>query len=145
MEDRIESLERARRRMLTGFLVAFVAWQAPALVLQASHTAHRGIAVAFSLLAAAAAVVWIVYLVRLLRLQRRVAAEPGAAEALEDERVRQARARAMTFGFWAVVLYLVVARWGAFFAALPTAEVVQAGLVVAAAAAIGAFLVYDRG
>jgi hypothetical protein len=145
MEDRVEALDRSRRRMLTGFLVAFLAWQVPAIVLAATQIAHRGVAVASSLLAAVAGVVWIVYLVRLLRLQREVAGDPEAALALEDERVRQARARAFAFGFWALSLYLLAARFGAFVVELPTAEVVQAGLVVAAASAIGAFLVYDRG
>lgn len=146
MEDRIDALDQTRRRMLAGFLVAFVAWQVPTIVQE--EVAARmppGIVGAFSVLGALAGIVWIAYSLRLWRLQRQVAREPAAAAALDDERVREARSRALAFGFWALVVYLATARLVAFLLEISPATVAQSGLLVAAAASIGAFLVYDRG
>lgn len=146
MEDRIEALEQARHRMLTGFLIAFVAWQVPTIVQDTlTERAAPLLFRACAVLAAVAAVAWIAYALRLWRLQRQVAEEPMAARVLDDERVREARLRALGFGFWALVVYLTMARLGAFLVDLPTDVVAQAGLLVGVASAIGAFLVYDRG
>jgi hypothetical protein len=146
MEDRIDAMERMRRRMLAGFLVAFVAWQVPTIVREAAGAwMPPGIAGASAVLAALAAIIWIAYSLRLWRLQRQLAHEPAMAEALDDERVKEARSRALAFGFWALLVYLAMVRLAAFLLEISAATVAQSGLVVAAAAAIGAFLVYDRG
>lgn len=146
MQDRIEVLERARRRMLAGFLVAFVAWQLPVVAEELLvEEMAPGIVTASRLVGVVAAVVWMVYSLRLWRLQRLVSRDPEAATALDDERVRQVRARSLGFGFWTLIVYLVAVRLGAFLVALPAAAVAQLGFVVAAASVIGAFLVYDRG
>lgn len=146
MEDRIEALEQARRRMLMGFLIAFVAWQVPT-ILEDTVAAQvaPGLARVFGVLAAVGGIVWVVSSLRLWRLQRQVARDPEAAVALDDERVREARSRALVFGFWALVVYMAMARMTAFVLQISAATVSQSGLVVAASAAIGAFLVYDRG
>lgn len=146
MEDRIDALERTRRRMLAGFLVAYVTWQVPTIVQEAAGARMPpGIVGASSVLAALAAVVWIAYSLWLWRLLRQLAHDPAMAEALDDERVEQARSRALAFGFWALLVYLAMARLAAFLLEISAATVAQSGLVVAVAAVIGAFLVYDRG
>lgn len=145
MEHRIEQLDRARRRTLLGFLVAFVAWQTPTIVQEALGAAvpaslGRGLAG----LAALAGAVWVFYAIRLVLLRRELARDSEAAAALDDERVRQVRARSLAFAFWALVVYLAAVRLATFAADLAAGAVALGGLLVAAAAALGAFLVLDR-
>lgn len=145
MDSTIDQLDRTRRRMLLGFLIAFVTWQAPTIVQDAFGAAlpeaARG---SLALFALACALAWIYYALRLAALQRRVAADPEAAAALDDERIRHLRARAFTFAFWATIVYLVAVRLAAFVGSVPAGPAAQGGLLVAAAAAIGAFLYLDR-
>lgn len=145
METTIEQLDRTRRRMLLGFLLAFVAWQGPTIAQEAFSAALPGVvAASLGVIAGACGLVWIYYAARLTILQRRVAADPEAAAALDDERVRHLRARAFTFAFWSIVVYLVAIRLASFAGDVPAGPAAQGGLLVAAAAAIGAFLVLDR-
>lgn len=143
--DRVERMDRLRRRMLVGFLVTYVAWQAPT-ILQDALGASVAPAVTSGLrwIAALAGLVWIFHGARLARLMRRIGADPELAEALQDERVVQWRDRAQIFAFWALVAYLAVVRLGAFFAHVPAGVVAQAGLLLAVVTAIGCFLVLDR-
>lgn len=143
--DRIEQLDSARRRMLLGFLIAFVAWQTPTLVSDLvggalPKAAQGGLAI----LAILAWVTWLVYGTRLWRLRRTIGKDPRIAAALDDERVTNARLRALAFAFWAELVFLVVIRLLAFLRPLPASSVALAGIIVAAVAAIGGFLYYDR-
>ena len=145
MEGRIEQLERARRRTLLGFLVAFVAWQTPTIAQEALRAAlsapvERGLGI----LAAAAGAVWVFYMLRLILLRRKVLHDSDAAAALDDERVRHIRAKSFIFAFWSLVIYLAAIRLATFATDVPGGVVALGGLLVAAAAAIAAFLVLDR-
>lgn len=145
MKGRIERLDRARRRTLLGFLVGFVAWQAPTVAQEAlGASLPAPLQGGLSILAAAAGVVWIVYAIRLVRLRREIARDPATADALDDERVRHIRAKALAFAFWSLVVYLAAIRLAAFATEVSAGATALGGLLVAAAAAIGAFLVLDR-
>jgi hypothetical protein len=145
MEGRIEQLDRARRRTLLGFLVAFVAWQVPTIAQEALGTAVSSrVEGGLTILAAAAGGVWLVYAIRLMLLRREVARDSEAAAALDDERVRHLRAKSFTFAFWSLVVYLAAIRLATFATEIPAGAAALGGLLVAAAAVIAAFLVFDR-
>ena len=97
-----------------------------------------------SILAAAAGGVWVLYAIRLILLRREVARDSEAAAALDDERVRHLRVKSLSFAFWSLVVYLAAIRLAAFATDVPAGVVALGGLLVAAAAAIVAFLVLDR-
>ena len=141
----IDQLDRSRRRALAGFLAAFAAWQIPTIAREIlGRSLPDPVAAGLTLLAAAAGVLWIVSLLRLLLLQRAVARDPEAAAALDDERVHRVRARALAFGFWALVVYLAAVRLADFVVAVPAGAAALGGLLVAAVTATTAFLILDR-
>jgi len=145
VEGRIELLDRTRRRTLLGFLVAFVAWQAPTIAQEALGAAVSApVEGGLTILAAVAGVVWLFYAIRLILLRREVARDSEAAAALDDERVRQVRAKSLACAFWSLVVYLAAIRLATFATAIPAGVAALGGLLVAAAAAIAAFLVLDR-
>ena len=144
--ERIERLDRTRHRTLFGFLLAFVAWQGPTVAQEAlGASVSPGVGGALTALAAAAGLVWLVYGVRWLLLRRELARDAAVAAALDDERVLHLRAKALAVGFWSLVVYLAAVRLAAFAADVSAGAISLGGLLVAAVAAIGAFLVLDRG
>lgn len=145
MDNRLEILEQARRRTLLGFLVSYVAWQAPTILDDAlGASIGSGMSTALTVLAATAGLVCIVYGARLVRVMRAISADPEAAEALQDERVVRWRERAQVFGFWVLVAFLIVVRLGAFFRAADAAVVAQIALLLAVVSTISWFLYLDR-
>lgn len=145
MDRSIEQLDQTRRRTLLGFLIAFVAWQAPTIAQEALGASVSALVEGgLSILAAVAGAVWIFYAARLVLLRRQVARDAEADATLNDERVRQLRSKALTFAFWALVVYLAALRLAAFAANVSVGAAALGGLLVAAVAAIGAFLVLDR-
>ncbi len=129
-----------------GLLVAFVAWQAPTIAQEALGGAALSALVerVLTILAAAAGGVWVLYGIRLILLRRELSRDPEAAAALDDERVRQVRAKALAFAFWCLVVYLAAIRLATFATDLAAGALALGGLLVAAVAALGAFLVLDR-
>jgi|GEM_PF-7020784 len=142
----VEQLEGARRRMLLGFLDGYVAWQVPQFITRVWGDVlpdwGRGVLAAAMLVGLAG---FLFYGWQIVRIQQRAKQDAALGEALNDERVREARYRALVFGFWSVIVYLA----GVCLADLVqplghTGAWSQLGLVVAASSAIMAFLWFDR-
>ncbi len=138
----VEQLERARRRMLLGFLDGYAAWQIPQIV----HGLHPGalpyyLAIVLPVMAVAGAIGFTYYGWQLLMIARRAGTEPAVGEALNDERVQSLRLRAMAFAFSVLIVYMgsvclveLVQPVGG------TGPLMQLGLVIAVSSAIGAYL-----
>ncbi len=142
-----ERLDRSRRRMLVGLLLALIAWIAMRIVglLGASGNQPLAIVLAGSLILGG--VVWLFYLARMIGYANAVrgGGDRPLREVLIDERVRSNRLRAFSFGFGAVLVSQLVMLVASVQADIPVGLVVNLTLAVAIASAIGAFLVCDRG
>jgi hypothetical protein len=141
VESRIEERNRELRRALLAFLVAFCFWQLPLLIRESADVQVTG---PFAVVAALGAVLFAVSTFRLYRVQRAIAADPVAREALNDERIRQVRLRSFNVGFFALATYVGLLRLTAPVLALPMAIAAQLGITVAVVFPIAAFLLYER-
>lgn len=138
----IDALDRSRRRMLIGLLAGFGVWQAAGI---ASELLSRGalprwaslLSIALSL---AGWLYWSVNIVRMLKWIHRVRASAGAADALNDERIRDARLRAFSFALALVLAAQLVP----LFAPISARVGAQLTILVGCVAAIGAFLILER-
>ncbi len=105
-----ERLDRSRRRMLVGLLLALIAWIAMRIVglLGASGNQPLAIVLAGSLILGG--VVWLFYLARMIGYANAVrgGGDRPLREVLIDERVRSNRLRAFSFGFGAVLVSQLV-------------------------------------
>jgi hypothetical protein len=144
--NKIEQLVVERRRSLTAFLVAFVAWQLPQVV---EAYSEQGVPSwlnhALDAAIALGALAYIYSCWRLMRTLRRIRHDPSAQSALLDERFQLTRLRAASFGFYATVAALAVhfALIHAF--ALETKAALQTCLLVAVASAGSYMLWAERG
>lgn len=157
MEDQIERLDRQRRRMLVGFVVALIAFRVPEILREALKTElPNGLRGALLMIALVGTVLFVVYMLRLFTFGAKLAQSPNLAAVLLDERVRTVSSRACAIGFWAVITLLAAASalpavaWaftdsGAIVAERVGAVAADTGLLVGVVTAIVAFLVLDRG
>lgn len=157
MEDQIERLDRQRRRMLVGFVVALIAFRVPEILREALITElPDGLRGALLMIALVGTVLFVVYMLRLFIFGAKLAQSPNLAAVLLDERVRAVSSRAFAVGFWAVMTLLAAASalpavaWaftdsGAIVTERVGAVAADTGLLVGVVTAIVAFLVLDRG
>ncbi|HEV3141428.1 MAG TPA: hypothetical protein VGY57_12965 [Vicinamibacterales bacterium] len=137
-----ETLDRSRRHILIGSLVAFASWQGLLLWRRAAGDGvtpgARGALTIASLLCFAA---WFYFIVRMLGWQRRAQADPAAAAALNDEFVQLARHKAAAVGCGAMLAVQVVA----ILVDAPGAAIAQLTVLVGFVSLVGAFLFFERG
>lgn len=138
----VEQLDRNRRRMLLGFLDGYVAWQLPQIV----HGLHPGVlplglSITLQVMAVFGVIGFLFYGWQLLRILHRAEIEPAIGAALNDERVRMLRLRAMAFAFAVVLVYMgVVCLLALGLRIHAVVPLMQLGIVIAWCSAIGAFL-----
>lgn len=143
--DTVERLDLERRRMLAGFVVAFSGWQLPAIIEDfAGGALPRLPVIALGSAAVLGSMAFIAYMFRLMRLRQRIRADAAAARALDDERVRGIRVRAMQVGFVTMLVLTAAFRVVVVDVALPVGAVLQTCLVTGVVATIAAYLVLDR-
>lgn len=146
MSESVSALDRSRRRLLFWFAVAFVAWQLPTIADNALGGELGRAGSGFVGLAALAGMLfWLVVAWRLLRLMQRVDGRPEVSGALNDERVRANRNRAIWTGFFTLVTYLALARAGSLLLDVSVAVVLDVGIVLAVVVPISAYLFMERG
>lgn len=157
MEDQIERLDRQRRRMLVGFVVAVIALWGPNILRGALRTElPNGVRGALIMIGLVGTVLFVVYMMRLFIFGAKLAQSPNLVAVLLDERVRAISSRACAAGFWAVMTLLFVASalpavawaytgYGAIVSERVGAVVADTGILVGVVTAIVAFLVLDRG
>ena len=138
----LEELDRSRRRMLVAALVGFGLWQGSSIadILLGPTSMPPALRAGLLVITLAGWALWAVQMIQMVRWIRRVRADHGAAAALNDERVEQARSQAFSVAFFAVmgVQLLLV------FATIPTGVAARLTMVVGSTTAIGAFLTFER-
>lgn len=140
MTSDIDSLDRSRRRMLAGFVVAFSLWQLPG-ILAAIIELPGWVGPVFSLVAVAGLAAFFWYGFRLWRLQAAAKADPAINASLNDERARQMRNASLAFGFWTLLIYMAGMRLASLLGWIAEHDPFwQLGIVVAASGAIGHYL-----
>ncbi len=103
----IERYERARRRAMTAYAATFFVWAGALTGFFAWVIEDRPLPQPLALLVSATTVIgfvgWAASGLWLFLLGRRIAADPKASEALNDERSRQNTDRAFVAGFWVIL------------------------------------------
>lgn len=143
--DAPNDLDTARRRMLAGFLDAFVAWQMGQILrdLFEELPGNLGLILLIATLLGVAGFFWYGY--KLMKLQQKAKSDPAIAASLDDERVRALRREAFSVSFWVLLVYV------AFMRLLDLVGMIhdhgpfwQLGIVIGVSAAIGYYLWKER-
>jgi hypothetical protein len=137
-----EILDRSRRRMLVAALVGFGLWQSSSIAesLLGSTRVPRALHVGLLAISVGAGALWTVQVIQMVRWIRRVRADQESAAALNDERVEQARLRAFSLAFFAVMGVQAIL----IIASIPAVVAAQLTILVGFSSAIVGFLIFER-
>ena len=143
--DQIESLERARRRMLVAVVIATTAWFLPQILHGVlAEGLPRAATAALIVVGVAGALVYVASMWRFHRFRQRVQGDPELRRRLDDERVAALRREAICRGWIVLVIALGVGVAAAPFVELPAQAVLLTLLLVAVDAPLVFFLALDR-
>jgi high-affinity Fe2+/Pb2+ permease len=141
LSDRTRAFERSRVVTLLASAAAFVAWQLADLGKGVGPGARAPLIVVSTL----GAIAWGAATLRTVRLARALRRDRALASAVNDERTRAARVRALALAFWAVLLAQASILVAGIVGRAPSgATAARLTIIVGVVAAIVAFVVYDR-
>lgn len=142
-----DQLVSSRRRVLMGILIGFSVWQVADLADRfGAATLSRSMHNALGAITLVGVLIYLASLIWLAPMTKLIKANPALRESLNDELVQHLRLKASSFGFGAAMAVQVVPIVASI-AGAPLAGVLVARLTlfVGVAAALGAFLVFERG
>jgi hypothetical protein len=143
--NNIEHLYSQRRRMMTGFMVAFTCWQIPSLIEDYRTSPLPASAeTVLNIFTVVGALLFAYFVFRLARVKRNIKADPEVMRALQDERSRDIQLQAMKVGFVVTFLATTVFRFITLAWGLPVEAVLQTILVTAVVSTSLTYLYLDR-
>jgi hypothetical protein len=141
LSERSQAFERRRTHALVTGAAAFAGWQITECLRPLAPDARLPLA----LLSLVAIAVWVASLVRTLQLTRTLKGDPALSSAMQDERVRYARLRALALGFWVVLLaQAVILGVVGLGIVVPTMLAARLSLALGVVAAAVGFVAYER-
>jgi len=140
--DRIEVLDRERRRMLIVVLAAFNLWQIPGLFTETFESALPRTFIIIVALIGSFAFMYSMW--RMVRLKKAISNDVEAQKALADERVRNLWLKASQKGWAALLIWLAGFRVAGAFTDIPLELVMQIGIIIGVSIPLIWFLYLDR-
>ncbi|WP_300531886.1 hypothetical protein [Maricaulis sp.] len=139
----VEKLSRRRRGLMLVFVGSFLTWQVP--FMDRYEAVAAGAIRNVDLVYIAGFLLWALVLIALLRFGRSGAKSPEVRAALEDELTQDNRAKAFSFGYWAMLIIAGVAFAASFFVGMSAQEVAHLIIVAAVVAPLLRFAFLERG
>lgn len=138
----VEKLSRRRRMLMVVFVGSFLTWQVPFMDRYAEIASGSSRLV--DLVYVAGFLVWALALIALLRFGRSHARDPEVRAALEDELTQANRAKAFSFGYWAMLMMAAALFGASFYLTFSPQEVAHLMVLTAVAAPLLRFAFLER-
>ena len=141
LSERSQAFERRRTHALVTGAAGFAGWQ----IIECVRPLAPDARVPLTVLSLAAVALWVISLVRTVQLTRNLKGDAALSSAMQDERVRHARLRALALGFWVVLAAqaLILGVVGLGFV-VPTTLAARLSLTLGVVAAAVGFVAYER-